>query len=159
MNTRQSKRFDRTTNGFTLIELLIVIAIIGILAGVLIPTYKTSVRKANEASAVTAINTIKVAEARYVIDHQDHYGTFSQLFSEGYLDKRFNTEKPNFRGYIFVLTLVDKNERAAISYELNANPESAEGIGATGKIFYYSEPDAGIFINRDGVADADDEIL
>ena len=159
MTTRQSKGYDRTTNGFTLIELLIVIAIIGILAGVLIPTYKTSVRKANEASAVTAINTIKVAEARYVIDHQDHYGTFSQLFSEGYLDKRFNTEKPNVRGYIFVLTLVNKNERAAISYHLNANPESAEGIGATGKIFYYSEPDAAIFINRDGVADADDEIL
>ena len=158
MNTRQRK-FDRTTNGFTLIELLIVIAIIGILAGVLIPTYKTSVRKANEASAVAAVNTIKIAEAKYAIDHQGRYGSFSQLFSDGYLDRRFNTEKPNVRGYIFVLTLVDKNERAAISYQLNANPESAEGIGATGKIFYYSEPDAGIYVNRDGVADADDEIL
>jgi prepilin-type N-terminal cleavage/methylation domain-containing protein len=158
MNTRQRK-FDRTTNGFTLIELLIVIAIIGILAAVVIPTFQSSIRKANEASAVTTVNTIKVAEAKYVIDHQGHYGTFSQLFSEGYLDKRFNTEKPHVRGYIFVLTFVNKNERAAISYQLNANPESAEGIGATGKIFYYSEPDAGIFVNRDGVADADDEIL
>ena len=159
MTTRQSKRFDRATNGFTLIELLIVIAIIGILAAVVIPTFQSSIRKANEASAVTTVNTIKVAEAKYVIDHQDHYGTFRQLFSEGYLDKRFNTEKPNVRGYIFVLTLVDKNERAAISYQLNANPECAEGVGATGKIFYYSEPDAGVYVNRDGVADADDELL
>jgi prepilin-type N-terminal cleavage/methylation domain-containing protein len=159
MNTRQSKRSDRTTNGFTLIQLLIVIAIIGILAAVVIPTFQSSIRKANEASAVTTVNTIKVAEAKYVIDHQGHYGTFSQLFSEGYLDKRFNMEKPHVRGYIFVLTLVDRNERAAISYQLNANPECAEGIGATGKIFYYSEPDAGVYVNRDGVADAEDEIL
>jgi Tfp pilus assembly protein PilE len=129
------------------------------LAAVVIPTYQSSIRKANEASAVTTVNTIKIAEAKYAIDHQGHYGTFSQLFSDGYVDKRFNTEKPQVRGYIFVLTLVDKNERAAVSYQLNANPESAEGIGATGKIFYYSEPDAGIFVNRDGVADADDEIL
>ena len=51
------------SRGFTLIELLIAIAIIGILAAIIIPTYKGSIRKANEAAAVTTINTIKTAEA------------------------------------------------------------------------------------------------
>jgi type IV pilus assembly protein PilE len=73
----------RTANyasGFTLIELLIAIAIIGILAAVIVPTYHASVRKANEAAAVTAVNTIKVAQARYVINHDGHYGSFGELF-------------------------------------------------------------------------------
>jgi len=65
-------------NGFTLIELLIVIGIIGILMAIIVPTYKSSVRKANEASAVTTLNAIKVAQAKYVIDHKEQYGTFKK---------------------------------------------------------------------------------
>ena len=37
---------------------MIAIAIIGILAAIVIPNYQGSVRKANEASAVAALNTI-----------------------------------------------------------------------------------------------------
>ncbi len=147
------------TSGFTLIELLISIAIIGILAAIIIPTYKGSIRKANEATAVAAINTIKIAEAKYAINHKDQYGTFSQLFAEGYLDKRFNTERPNIRGYLFILTIIDKPEKAAVSFQLNANPEISGGVGATGKVFYYSEPDAGIYASKEGPASSDDDLL
>src|SRR5262245_7372785 len=148
-----------TAPGFTLIELLIVIAIIGVLAGIAIPTYQSSVRKANEAAAVAAINTIKVAEAKYVIDHRGQYGRFGQLFAEGYLDKRFNVERPHVRGYVFTVTLVDMPERPSVTFKLNADPESATGLGATGRIFYYTEPDAAIFFSRDGPASGDDEVL
>jgi prepilin-type N-terminal cleavage/methylation domain-containing protein len=146
-------------DGFSLIELLIVIAIIGILAGIVIPTYKSSIRKANEAAAVTTINAIKVAEAKYVIDHKGQYGTFSQLFEEGYLDKRFNIDQPHIRGYVFVVTLIDKREMAARTFQLNGNPEDSEGFNATGKIFFYIEPDAAIYFSREGPATAQDEIL
>src|SRR3954452_24174625 len=126
--------------GFTLIELLIVIGIIGILTAVIIPTYKSSVRKANEASAVSTLNAIKVAEAKYVLDHKEQYGGFKQLFEQGYLDRRFNDDQPHHRGYIFIITLVPRSEGKSATYAINANPEQWEGIGATGKNFYYTDP-------------------
>ena len=145
--------------GFTLIELLIVIAIIGIMAGIAIPMYQSSVRKANEAAAVSTLNGIRVAQAKYVIDHKAQYGTFRQLFEEGYLDKRFNYDQPHERGYVFVITLVPKSEGKAATFSVNANPEQSQGIGATGKNFYYLDPESGICFSTTGPATATDDTL
>lgn len=145
--------------GFTLIELLIVIAIIGALVAFVVPTYQSSVRKANEASAVATLNAVRIAQAKYVVDHKGQYGTFIQLFEDGYLDKRFNYDTPHNRGYVFVMTLVPKSEDKAASFSVNANPEQAEGIGATGKNFYYIDPSSGICFSPDRPATAEDDTL
>jgi prepilin-type N-terminal cleavage/methylation domain-containing protein len=145
--------------GFTLIELLIVIAIIGILVGIGVPAYKTSVRKANEAAAVATLNTIRVAQAKYVIDHKQQYGTFPQLFEQGYLDKRMNHDQPHERGYVFVMTLTPKSENTVATFSVNANPEQSEGLGATGRNFYYMDPERGICVSNTGPATAADETL
>ena len=147
------------SKGFTLIELLIVIAIIGILVGILVPNYQSSVRKANEAAAVATLNSIRVAQAKYVIDHKGQYGTFRQLFEEGYLDKRFNYDKPHDRGYVFVITVVPKSEQKAAAFSVNANPEQSEGIGATGRNFYYIDPESGLCFSKVGPATAADDTL
>ena len=55
---------DTRSVGFTLIELLIVIAIIGALVAIVVPTYQSSVRKANEASAVATLNAVRIAQAK-----------------------------------------------------------------------------------------------
>jgi len=55
----------------------------------LIPTYQSSVRKANEAAAVATINAIRVAEAKYVSTTRTN-GSCRELFEQGYLDKRMN---------------------------------------------------------------------
>jgi len=145
--------------GFTLIELLIVIAIIGIMAGVAIPLYKSSVRKANEAAAVSTLNAIRTAQAKYVIDHKAQYGTFRQLFEEGYLDKRFNYDQPHERGYVFVINLFPKSEGKAAIFSVNANPEQSTGLGATGRNFYYVDPESGICFRTTGPATAADDTL
>jgi len=145
--------------GFTLIELLIVIGIIGVMAGIAIPMFKSSVRKANEAAAVSTLNSIRVAQAKYVIDHKGQYGTFRQLFEQGYLDKRFNHDQPLERGYVFVITVVPKADAKVATFSVNANPEQAQGIGATGRNYYYLDPESGICVSNDGPATAADDTL
>ena len=142
-----------------MIELLIVIAIIGILVGIIVPAFKSSVRKANEAAAVATLNAIRVAEAKYVIDHKGQYGTFQQLFDQGYLDKRMNYDQPHDRGYIFVITLIAKSEHTVATFSVSANPEQAQGLGATGRNFYYMDPESGICFSSTGPATAADETL
>ena len=142
-----------------MIELLIVIAIIGILIGIIVPAFKSSVRKANEAAAVATLNAIRVAEAKYVIDHKGQYGTFQQLFDQGYLDKRMNYDQPHDRGYIFVITLIAKSEHTVATFSVSANPEQSQGLGATGRNFYYMDPESGICVSNTGPATAADETL
>lgn len=145
--------------GFTLIELLIVIAIMGILIGIIVPAFKSSVRKANEAAAVATLNTIRVAEFKYVSDHKGDYGTFRQLFEQGYLDKRMNHDTPHDRGYVFVITLTARSDVAVATFSVNANPEQSQGIGATGRNFYYMDPESGICFSNTGSATAADDTL
>ena len=73
--------------GFTLVELMIVMAIVGVLAVVAIPSYVGAVRQAREAVLKEDLFVMRSAIDSYTADKQKAPQSLDDLVSEGYLKK------------------------------------------------------------------------
>jgi prepilin-type N-terminal cleavage/methylation domain-containing protein len=136
--TEHNRRRHIGARGFSLIELMIVIAIIGILVAVGIPAYQAITRAGNEAAAVKTLQNIAVNQRLYIKQKNGNaYGSFDQLITEVNLDKRFAGDAPVVSGYIYTMKVTPKASGQPPVYTINADPQNAEGLAATGRNHYY----------------------
>jgi len=79
------QRRTQNNKGFTLIELMIVITIIGILANLAVPMYKTATIKAKEAVLKEDLYNFRHVIDQYYVDNGEYPESLSTLVEKGYL--------------------------------------------------------------------------
>lgn len=80
--------------GFTLVEILLVVAILGILAGVAVQSFKGKTAAANVAAARTSIQAIATAIDTYEVDNGVYPPSLQNLLTKG---SEYNWNGPYLR--------------------------------------------------------------
>lgn len=151
----KSNKHPRRQSGFTLIELMIVIAIIGILIGVAVLSFKNAQKAGNETATRQNIQTLAGIEIQYHTTHGRQFATFEQLLAEKLITNKFEGNPPIADGYIFTLKIIPKSATAAASFTLNADPQDS----STGKNhFFIDSIDSAIHVNPDQPAGPNDPV-
>ncbi len=78
-------RMNKQSAGFTLVELMIVMAIIGVLAVIAVPSYMSAIRHAREAVLKEDLHILRDAIDSYTMDKQKAPQSLEDLTQDGYL--------------------------------------------------------------------------
>lgn len=122
--------------GFTLIELMIVIAVIGIIASIALPSYTGYIKKGKAAEATSNLADLRIKAEQYFQDNRTYFGvncvpaeakyfTYTCTASDG-------SGLPDAAGYRFTATGVVAEGMTDFSYTVNeANVKTSRYDGGT----------------------------
>ena len=83
--SKQRRPRSRAQRGFTLLELIVVVAMIGILASMAMPSLRPAPKKAKEAVLKTNLLAIRQSLDEYYSDKGHYPSTLEELVDAGYL--------------------------------------------------------------------------
>ena len=111
-----------------------------------------SLARADEAAATGALRTIALSQQTYAATNNGSFGSFQQLAASGFLDSRFNTDKPALKDY--VLTMEAGVGAGGPFYKCHADPTNT-GAQA-GRHFYLDSTSDLVHVNATQAASASD---
>ncbi len=127
----------KAQKGFTLIEVMIVVAILGIILAVAVPSYSSFMQKTRRADAITILSEVAGEQQRF-ISEQNRYAT--DMTEMGYPNDPMTSEE----GY-YTISVANPTPT---SYVLTATPVVGEA--------QEKDAECGAFtLNSGGVKDAD----
>ena len=106
-----------------------------------------SVARADETAATGALRTIATAQQTYAVTNGGAYASFPQLCAGGYLDSRFNSEKPVLKDY--TLTMETGSDADGPYFHANAEPN---GTGPQAGRHFYIDQSSALRVNATQVA-------
>ena len=145
-------------NRFALLALTLLICFASFACQTYTKGLQQTVAHADETAATATLRTIAVAQKTYVVTSGGDYGTFKQLSEGGYLDSRFNSDKPAIKDYVLTMQVTPKTDAKPEGfYSCSADPT---GAGAqAGRHFYIDSTSPELHVNSTGPATANDPIL
>jgi type IV pilus assembly protein PilE len=121
----------KTSTGFTLIELMIVVAIIGILASVAVPSYMESVRKGKRAEGRAALLDLLQQQERY-FGQFGTYVAFTDGTGGGANFKVFSGDKAAGAAYLLTAaTCASPNDSLGTCVLVSAVPQFTDAEAGT----------------------------
>ena len=116
-----------------------------------------SVARADETAALAALHAIALAQRTYSLTNSGEYGTLKQLTDGGFLDARYDGDKP-IRDYLVTCTVTPKSSGAPEgSYSCNADPDKPGE--RPGRHLYIESVSDGIHVNDTQPATAADKVM